>query len=188
MSELVDVAVSEISQKMDKAIEHCQRELIAVRTSRPSPALLDRIELEYYGTMVSLNKLAQFHVSDARTLVVTPFDKTSLGLIDKAILNSDLGITPNNDGQVIRLAFPPLNEERRKELVKVIKQICEDAKVTLRNLRRNARHEIESLEKAGDISKDDLSRSEKELDTVVHEKTSIVDKLFAAKEKELMEI
>jgi ribosome recycling factor len=188
MNELVDLAVSEISQKMDKAIEHCQRELAAVRTSRPSPALLDRIELEYYGTMVSLNKLAGFHVSDARTLVVTPFDKASLGLIDKAILNSDLGITPNNDGQVIRLVFPPLNEERRKELVKLIKQICEDAKVALRNLRRNARHEIEAFEKTGEISKDDLTRSEKDLDGLVHEKTALVDKLLASKEKELMEI
>jgi ribosome recycling factor len=188
MSELVDLAVSEISERMDKAIEHCQRELASIRTSRPSPALLDRVELEYYGAMTSLNKVASFNVADARTLVVTPFDKNTIGLIEKAILNSDLGITPNNDGQVIRLVFPQLNEERRKELVKIIKQVGEDAKVALRNLRRTARHEVETLEKSGDISKDDLVRSEKELDQLVHEKVSVIDKHLASKEKELLEI
>ena len=176
------------SEKMSKAVAHVASEFAGVRTGRATPALIEKLRVEYYGTEVPLQQLAGFNVPDARTLTVTPYDKTSLKAIERAIQNSDLGITPSNDGQVIRLVFPQLTSERRKELVKVVKHKAEEGRVAIRNLRRGARHELEALERDGAISSDDLERAEKELDKLTHERIADVDRLLARKEQELLEV
>ena len=185
---LVGAALELSGEKMAKAVVHARSEFAAVRTGRASPALVEKLRVDYYGTEVPLQQLAGFSVPEARMLVITPYDKGSIKDIEKAIQNSDLGINPSNDGQVIRLAFPALTEERRKELVKVVKHKAEEARVAVRNLRRAARHELEALEKEGDISMDDLERAEKELDKVVHEHVADIDRLVAQKEQELLEV
>src|SRR5436305_3934088 len=146
---------------VEMAVAHTQSEFATVRTGRASPALVERIKVDYYGTEVPLQQLAGFSVPEARLLVVTPYDKNSMKAIEKAIQNSDLGINPSNDGQVIRLVFPQLTEERRRDLVKVVKNRGEEARVAVRNIRRQARHDLQALGKDGDISKNDLDRAEK---------------------------
>lgn len=180
--------IAEIKEKMDKAVNHVKVELSNVRTSRASSALVERILVDYYGAPTPLKQIASFQVPEARTLVITPFDKNSISAIEKAIQASDLGITPSNDGHVIRLNFPMLTEQRRKELVKVVKQLAEEGRVAIRNLRRQARHELEALKKEGLISDNELEAFEKEMDKVTHEKTSEIDKLFSAKEHELLDV
>ena len=182
-------AVLELTQeKMAKAVAHARSEFATVRTGRASPALVERLRVEYYGTEVPLQQLAGFNVPEARLLVVVPYDKSSIKDIERAIQNSDLGINPANDGQVIRLAFPPLTEERRKELVKVVKHKAEEARVAVRNLRRTARHELEGFEKDGDISVDELERAEKELDRLAHDHVAEIDRILHQKEQELLEV
>src|SRR5919112_5235872 len=154
---------------MGKAVVHTQSDFASVRTGRASPALVERIKVDYYGTEVPLQQLAGFNVPEARLLVIQPYDKSSIKAIEKAIQHSDLGIQPSNDGSVIRLTFPQLTEERRKELVKVVKHKAEDGRVAVRNLRRAARHHLEQLEKDGDVSSDELDRAEKDLEKVTHE-------------------
>jgi ribosome recycling factor len=144
--------------------------------------------VDYYGTSTALRQLAGFSVPDAMLLVVTPYDKSSLGAIEKAIRTSDLGINPTNDGNVIRLAFPPLTEERRKELVKVVRHKAEEAKVAVRNLRRSGRHELDALQKDGSLSADELERVEKDLDKITQEQVSAIDQLLAQKERELLQV
>jgi len=185
---LVDAALELSRERMAKAVVHARSEFASVRTGRASPALVEKLRVDYYGTEVPLQQLAGFNVPDARMLVITPYDKGSIKGIEKAIQNSDLGINPSNDGQVIRLGFPALTEERRKELVKLVKHKAEEARVAIRNLRRAARHELEALEKDGDISKDDLERAEKELDKVVHDNVADIDRLVLQKEQELLEV
>ena len=150
--------------------------------------MLHRVTVEYYGSPVPLNQLASINVPEPRLLAVTPFDKNAIGLIEKAIQSSDLGITPSNDGQVIRLAFPPLTEERRKELVKQVHARAEDARVAVRNVRRHAKEELEKLERGGDISEDDLVRAEKELQKLTDRHVGEVDEIQRHKEQELMEV
>jgi len=159
-----------------------------VRTGRASSALIEALAVDYYGTPTPLRQLAGFSVPDAMLLVVSPYDKSSLGAIEKAIQSSDLGINPTNDGNVIRLSFPPLTEERRKELVKVVRHKAEEGKVAVRNLRRAARHEVEALEKDGSLSSDELERVEKELEKLTHEQVGLIDQLLAHKEHELLEV
>ncbi|MDQ3680686.1 MAG: ribosome recycling factor [Actinomycetota bacterium] len=173
---------------MAKAVVHARSEFASVRTGRASPALVEKLRVDYYGTEVPLQQLAGFNVPEARLLVITPYDKSAIKGIEKAIQNSDLGINPSNDGQVIRLAFPALTEERRKDLVKLVKHKAEEARVSVRNLRRAARHELESLEKDGDISADDLERAEKELDRIAHDNVAEIDRLVHQKEQELLEV
>ncbi|MDQ3569292.1 MAG: ribosome recycling factor [Actinomycetota bacterium] len=173
---------------MAKAVVHARSEFASVRTGRASPALVEKLRVDYYGTEVPLQQLAGFNVPEARLLVITPYDKSAIKGIEKAIQNSDLGINPSNDGQVIRLAFPALTEERRKDLVKLVKHKAEEARVSVRNLRRAARHELESLEKDGDISADDLERAEKELDKIAHDNVAEIDRLVHQKEQELLEV
>ena len=185
---LVGVALVEARDRMAKAVTHAQEEFSAVRTGRASPALIERIKVDYYGTEVPLRQIAGFNVPEARLLVVTPYDKSSIKAIEKALQNSDLGINPSNDGQVIRLAFPPLTEERRKDLVKVVRHKAEEARVAVRNLRRSARHELEGLEKEGDISSDELERAEKELERLTHEQVAEIDRVLQHKEQELLEV
>ena len=149
---------------------------------------MEKIAVEYYGATVPMVQLASFQVPDARTLVIKPHDRGSIAAIEKAIQSSDLGVTPGNDGVVVRLSFPMLTEERRKEYVKVVKNMAEDGRIALRNVRRDARKSLETAEKAGDISKDDLDRAEKELEKLTHDNVEAIDKAFSRKEIELLEV
>ncbi len=182
-------AVLEVGrEKMAKAIAHARSEFASVRTGRATPALVERLRVDYYGTEVPLQQLAGFNVPEARLLVIVPYDKNAIKDIERAIQNSDLGINPSNDGQVIRLSFPPLTEERRKELVKLVRHKAEEARVAVRNLRRGVRHELESMEKEGDLSADELERAEKELEKIAHDSVAEIDRLLHQKEQELLEV
>ena len=187
-SELAELVAADADDKMRKAVEHTQGEFSGIRTGRASPALIEKLMIDYHGTDVPLQQLAGFSVPEARLLVVQPYDKSAIGGIEKAIQNSDLGINPANDGEVIRLAFPPLTEERRRELVRVVKQKAEDGRVAIRNIRRTARHDLEDLEKEKDISADELERHEKELDQLTQRYVQEVDRALEGKEKELLEV
>jgi ribosome recycling factor len=174
--------------KMDKAVEHTQSQFGTVRTGRASPALVEKLMVNYYGSDVPLQQLATFQVPEARQLLVKPHDRASMAAVEKAIRDSDLGVSPSNDGVVIRLNFPPLTEERRKEYVKVVKHMAEDGRVAVRNLRRDARKHLETSEKAKEISADDLERAEKELEKITHEHVESIDKALGRKEQELLEV
>ena len=187
-NELSDMVVEDCHDKMGKAIEHVKGEFGAVRTGRANPALVEKLVIDSYGAMVPLQQLAGCSVPEPRLLVISPYDKNNIKAIEKAIQGSDLGVNPSNDGAVIRLAFPQLTEERRKELVKVVKSRAEEARVAIRNIRRDARKELESLQKDGDISKDDLERIEKDLEKYTHQVVVEVDDLLAHKERELLAV
>jgi len=186
--ELVSMVLEEASTKMANAVAHTREEFSAVRTGRAAPALVEKIPVEYYGSDVPMQQLAGFSVPEARTLLITPFDKGAIGAIEKAIQQSDLGLNPSSDGNVIRLSFPQLTEERRRDYVRVVKQKAEDGRIQLRNARRAARQELESLEKDGDLSEDDLTRAEKELDKVTQTHEAEIDKALDQKEQELLEV
>jgi ribosome recycling factor len=186
--EMRDLVVADCHEKMAKAIDHLKAEFAGVRTGRASSGLVDKLRVDYYGTETPLLQLAGFSTPEPRVLVISPYDKSSIKAIEKAIQTSDLGITPNNDGTVIRLVFPPLTEERRRELVKVVKQRTEDARVAVRNIRRQARHELEALEKDGDLSRDELDRAEKGLEGHTHKVVADIDELLHHKEQELLEV
>ncbi len=186
--DLTALVVVDARERMEKAVEHAQAEFSAIRTGRATPALVEHLKVDYYGTETELRAMAGFSVPEARLLVISPYDKSSLGAIEKAIQNSDLGINPSNDGSVIRLSFPVPTEERRKELVKVVKQKSEDGRVTVRNLRRAARHELDALQKDGDLSSDEIERVEEDLDKITQAQVAAIDRLLAHKEQELLEI
>jgi ribosome recycling factor len=175
-------------EKMDKAIVVLKEELSGVRTGRATPALLSRLTMDYYGTQVPIQQMASFSVPEPRTLVIQPFDKNAIGAIEKAVMQSDIGITPSNDGNVIRLSFPPLTEERRKELIKVVHHRAEEGRVAVRNVRRHSKEALEKLEHEGAISEDDLVRSEKELQKLTDKHVAGIDEILAHKEQELKEI
>ena len=185
---VTDETLLEAMDKMDKAVEHVQNQFATVRTGRAAPALLERLMVDYYGAPVPLQQLATIQVPEARSLMVKPHDRGALAPIEKAIRDSDLGVSPNNDGVVIRLNFPPLTEERRREYVKVVKNMAEDGRVAVRNVRRDARKHLESAEREGLISRDDLDRAEKELEKVTHDHVERIDKAFGRKESELLEV
>ena len=176
------------TEKMDKAISVLKDELAGVRTGRATPALLQRIVVDYYGTQVPIQQLASFSVPEPRTLMITPYDKNAISAMEKAIMASDLGITPGNDGSVIRLSFPPLTEERRKELIKLVHHRGEEARVAVRNVRRHSKDELERLEREGGISEDDLVRSEKELQKLTDKHVADIDDVVSHKDAELKEI
>ncbi len=184
----VETALADAGQKMEKAITVLKDDLGSIRTGRATPALLSRLVVEYYGTQVPLQQLASFSVPEPRTLLVQPYDKTAIGAMERAIMASDLGITPSNDGNVIRLSFPPLTEERRKDLIKLVHQRGEDARVAVRNIRRHSKDELERLERDASISEDELMRSEKELQKVTDKHIAEIDEIVAHKERELKEI
>jgi ribosome recycling factor len=184
----VQASMSDARAKMAKAITVLKEELGGIRTGRATPALLSRIVVEYYGTQVPLQQLASFSVPEPRTLLVQPFDKNAIGSMEKAIMASDLGITPSNDGNVIRLSFPPLTEERRKDLIKIVHQRGEEGRVAVRNIRRHSKEELERLERDATISEDELSRAEKELQKLTDQHVAEVDEIVAHKEQELKEI
>ena len=184
----VDEALRDARDKMTKAISVLREELASIRTGRATSALVSRTTVDYYGTQVPLQQLASFSVPEPRTLLIQPYDKNAISAMEKAILASDLGITPSNDGAVIRLSFPPLTEERRKDLIKLVHQRGEDGRVAVRNVRRHAKDELEKLERDHAISEDDLMRSEKELQKLTDQHVAEVDETIAHKEQELKEI
>ena len=184
----VQSALAAATEKMDKAIAVLKDELSGVRTGRATPALLQRIVVDYYGTPVPIQQLASFSVPEPRTLMVTPYDPNAISSMEKAIMASDLGITPGNDGTVIRLSFPPLTEERRKELIKLVHHRGEEGRVAVRNIRRHSKEELEKLEREGAISEDDLVRAERELQKLTDKHISDIDEVVAHKDAELKEI
>jgi ribosome recycling factor len=183
-----DLVLEEGRDKMRKAVTHLQGEFAKVRTGRASSALVEQLKVEYYGTETPLQQLASFGVPEPRVLTISPFDKSSIKSIEKALQSSDLGITPSNDGAIIRLIFPELTEERRRDLVKVVRNRAEESRVAVRNIRRDTRHQLEAFEKDGDISRDDLDRAEKELEKRTHDVVTEIDELLRHKEHELLSI
>jgi ribosome recycling factor len=182
-----DEVIADTRDKMRKAVAHLQDEFAGVRAGRASPGLVDKLKVDYYGSEVPLQQLAGFSVPEPRVLVVSPYDKGAIKAIEKAIQTSDLGINPSNDGVVIRLSFPQLTAERRKELVKVVKHRAEEGRVAVRNIRRQSRHDLEAFEKEGELSKDELDRAEKELEKLTHEVIAEMDQLLSHKEQELLD-
>ena len=176
------------SQRMEKAIQALKRELASFRAGRATPALLDKVMVEYYGSEMPLNQLANISTPEPRLLVVQPWDKSTLGDVERAILKSDLGLTPNNDGNLIRISIPALTEERRAELVKVVKKTGEETKVAIRNIRRDANDEMKKLEKKGEMSEDESRRGQDEIQKLTDRFIQETDKVIETKEKEIMEV
>lgn len=177
----------EAIDKMDKAVEHVQSQFQTVRTGRAAPALVEKLLVDYYGSPVPLQQLAAFQVPEARQLLVKPHDRSSLQAIERAIRDSDLGVAPSNDGVTIRLNFPPLTQERRKEYVKIVKHMAEEGRVAVRNVRRDARKHLETAERDHEISADELERAERELEKITHDHIEAIDRALGRKEQELLE-
>lgn len=182
------VIIDQTKDKMEKAIAAFSRQLASIRAGRANASLLDRISVLYYGSPTPLNQMAGISVPEARLMVIQPYDKTTLGDIEKAILKSDIGITPSNDGSVIRLAVPALTEERRKELVKEVKKEAEDSKIAVRNVRRDANDELKKLEKNGEITEDELRRESDDIQKLTDSYIAKIDEVAKEKEKEILEI
>lgn len=183
---MIEGVLAEAGEKMDQAVEHVMSEFATVRTGRANPQILARVTVEYYGQPTPLLQLASVSVPEPRLLLVAPFDRSTINDIERAISQSDLGLNPSNDGQVIRLAFPPLTEERRDELVKVVRHMAEEGRIAVRNLRRHAKSDVEALH--GEISDDDIRRAESELQEVTDRHTDRIDTLLEHKEAELREV
>jgi len=186
--DMIAMVLDEARDKMAKAVDHARAEFAGIRTGRAAPALVEKLPVDYYGTEVPMQQIAGFTVPEARMLVISPYDKGAIGAIEKALQTSRLGLSPSNDGQVIRLNFPPLTEERRKELVRVVRGMAEEGRVSIRHARRGARHDLEGLEHDGDISADDLTRAEKELDKLTQKYEADVGGALEHKEQELLEV
>lgn len=181
---MIEQQIDEANEKMDQAVAHAVSEFATVRTGRANPGLLHRVMVDYYGTRTPLQQLASFSVPDAHMLVVQPYDKSAITAIERAIQEADLGLNPSNDGNIIRLAFPSLTEERRRDLIKVVHRLAEDGKVAIRNIRRHAKDAIE----AEDVSEDLIHRAEKELQELTDQHTAAIDEALAKKEEELLEV
>ena len=188
LAAVIDEALLEAMEKMDNAVEHTQSQFSTVRTGRATPSLVERITIEYFGAQVPLQQLASISVPEARQLLIKPHDRGTLETIEKAIRDSDLGVSPNNDGISIRLSLPQLTEERRREYVKIVKHMAEDGRIVIRSLRRDARKALETAEKAREISADELERAEKELEKITHEHVEHIDAALGRKEQELLEV
>jgi ribosome recycling factor len=190
MSEgLLEELIADGADRMKKSVESVRHEFASVRTGRASPALLDRVQVDYYGAITPLKQLSNISASEARLLTVTPYDKSSIKAIEKAIMESDVGLTPSNDGQVIRLTIPELTEERRKDLVKVVRRIAEEGRVSVRNIRRDVMHDLRELKEAGEgIGSDEEHRAESELQKLTDDRISEIDNFLAGKEEEILEV
>jgi ribosome recycling factor len=186
--ELIDELLEDAEERMQKSVESSRGELATVRTGRASPHLLDRITVDYYGAQTPLKQLANVATSDARLLTVTPFDKGSIGAIEKAIQESDVGMTPNNDGNVIRLQVPELTEERRREMVKMVHGVAEEGRVAIRNIRRDTMQDLRDLKKEGEAGEDDERRAKAALQKQTDEAIAEIDSLLEGKEKEILEV
>ena len=185
--DMIELVIDAAGDDMDAAVSHARGEFANVRTGRASSSLVEKLMVDYYGSDVPLQQLANFSVPEARLLVISPYDKGAIEPVEKAIRESDLGLNPSNDGTVIRLAFPALTTERRQELVRLVRSMAEEGKVSLRNHRRAARQELEGLERDGDMSRDELQRAEKELDDMIHQREAAIDGALADKERELLD-
>jgi ribosome recycling factor len=188
MTEMTDELVADAGERMTKSVDAIRQEFGSVRTGRASPALLDRVNVDYYGAITPLKQLATISAPEPRLLTVQPYDKSSIKAIERAILESDVGLTPNNDGNVIRLGVPELTEERRRQLVKVARQIAEEGRVAIRNVRRDVMHDLRELKEAGDAGSDDEHRAEVELQKVTDARISELDDLLKHKEDEILEV
>jgi ribosome recycling factor len=188
MAEMIDEFLEDGHDRMHKSVEATRNELGTVRTGRASPALLDRIEVDYYGAPTPLKQLAQVNATDVHLLTLTPYDKSSVSMIEKAIMESDLGLTPTNDGNVIRLQIPELTEERRKDLVRVIHGVCEEGRVAVRNVRRDVMHDLRELKKEGEVGEDEERRAESSLQKETDKAIEEIDGLMKSKEEELLEV
>jgi ribosome recycling factor len=186
--ELIDELLEDAKGRMGKSVESTRGELATVRTGRASPHLLDRLMVDYYGAETPIKQLAQVAATDARMLTLTPYDKSSIASIEKAVMESDLGLTPSNDGNVIRLGIPELTEERRKELVKIVHNVAEDGRVAVRNIRRDVMHDLRELKKEGDAGSDEEHRAESELQKQTDDSISEIDSLLKGKEEEILEV
>jgi ribosome recycling factor len=186
--ELIDELLADAKERMAKSVESTRGEFITVRTGRASPQLLDRINVDYYGNPTPLKQLANVGASDARLLTVTPFDKSAIGAIEKAIQESDVGLTPNNDGNVIRLQIPEMTEERRREMVKVAHTVAEEGRVAVRNIRRDIMSDLRELKKEGEAGEDDERRAETSLQKQTDEAIAEIDALLKGKEAEILEV
>ncbi len=184
--ELYKELMADAGERMTKSVEATRTEFATVRTGRASPHLLDRVNVDYYGAVTPLKQLANVSASEARLLTITPYDKSSIKQIEKAILESDVGLTPSNDGNLIRLTIPELTEERRRELVKVVHGIAEDGRVGVRNVRRDVIHDLREFKKDGDLGADDEHRAESELQKLTDDRVGEIDSLLAGKEDEIM--
>jgi ribosome recycling factor len=185
---IIDDFLKDARGHMDKSVEATRGKFGTIRTGRASPSLLDRVMVDYYGAQTPLKQLATIHTAEARLLTVQPYDKNSLKAIERGIMESDVGLTPSNDGQIIRLAIPELTEERRKELVKVARGLAEEGKVALRNIRRDTMHDLRELRDAGEAGADDEHRAEEALQKLTDEKVKELDGLLKAKEEEILEV
>ena len=185
---MIDDVLLEAEEKMEKAVAVAKEEFAVIRTGRAHPAMFSKITAEYYGTQTPVNQLASFHIPEPRMVIVQPFDKSSLAAIERAIRNSDLGVNPANDGTIIRVVFPELSEERRKEYIKVARHKAEDSRVSIRNIRRHGKDSLDKLDKAGDAGEDEGHRAERELDDLTHTYVGQVDELLKHKEAELLEV
>ena len=188
MSEIIDELLDDARQRMTRSVESTRHEFGSVRTGRASPALLDRISVDYYGAQTPPKQLATISAPEPRLLSVQPYDRNSIKAIEKAILESDVGLTPNNDGQLIRLAVPELTEERRREMVKVVHGIAEEGRVAIRNIRRDVMHDLRELKSEGEVGSDDEHRAEGELQKLTDQKVSELEALMHNKEAEILEV
>jgi ribosome recycling factor len=187
-AEVIDESLLEAEEKMEKAVAVAKEDFTGIRTGRAHPAMFNKITAEYYGTQTPVNQLASFHIPEPRMIIIQPYDKGSLAAIEKAIRNSDLGVNPSNDGTIIRVLFPELSEERRREFIKVARNKAEDSRVSIRNIRRHAKDAIDKLVKNGEAGEDEGRRAERELDELTHTYTAQVDELLKHKEAELLEV
>jgi len=185
---VIDDTLLEAEEKMDKALSVAKEDFSGIRTGRAHPSMFGKITAEYYGSPTPVNQLASFHMPEPRMVIIQPFDKSSLGAIERAIRNSDLGVNPSNDGSIIRVVFPELSEERRKEFIKVARHKAEDSRVSMRNIRRHAKDTIDKLVKNGDAGEDDGRRAMGDLDELTHGYVAQVDDLLKHKETELLEV
>ena len=187
MSDIASISTDGVN-KMNKAVDVAKEDLASIRTGRAHPSLFNKVIVDYYGAPTALNQLASVQIPEAHVAIINPFDKGAMSSIEKALRESDLGINPSNDGVSIRINFPQLTEERRKEYIKLAKSKGEDANVSIRNIRRAVKEALEKMEKDGDISKDDLARAEKELEKITGDHTAKIDELLKHKEAELLEV
>ena len=185
--ETVAMVLDDARERMGRVVTHTRADFANVRTGRAAPALIEKLPVEYYGSTVPLQQLAGFSVPEARMLVVNPYDKDSIGAIEKAIRLSDLGLNPSNDGANIRLSFPVLTADRRKEFVKVVRNMAEEGRVSIRNLRRSSRQELDAFEKDGELSEDEHARAQKDLDKLTQAAEAEIDTALSTKEQELLE-
>jgi ribosome recycling factor len=185
---VIDDTLLEAEEKMDKAVEVAKEDFAVIRTGRASPALFSKILVDYYGSPTPLQQLASFATPEARVVIITPYDRSSLGSVEKAVRDSDLGVNPANDGTIIRVVLPQLTEERRREFIKVAKHKAEDARVSVRNIRRRAKEELDRIARDGEAGEDEVGRAEKELEQVTKRHVETIDDLLRHKETELLAV